>query len=149
MAVKIAADLHDGLGPAVCGADPAIYVCGAYASAESLASEDAVRMARCRTPTQHRRSHRLNAATTTSAEPDNAGLDIGPATKRSWAAARGDAGGHCRRTQDLCAFTIEFDLTNARRYDIVFEHSTRGGAEVARRAHNPKVVGSNPTPATH
>ena len=25
---------------------------------------------------------------------------------------------------------------------------TRGGAVVARRAHNPKVVGSNPTPAT-
>jgi hypothetical protein len=26
--------------------------------------------------------------------------------------------------------------------------SSRGGAVVARRAHNPKVVGSNPTPAT-
>ena len=26
--------------------------------------------------------------------------------------------------------------------------SVRGGAVVARRAHNPKVVGSNPTPAT-
>ena len=25
----------------------------------------------------------------------------------------------------------------------------RGGAEVARRAHNPKVVGSNPAPATN
>ena len=25
---------------------------------------------------------------------------------------------------------------------------TRGGAEVARRAHNPKVAGSNPVPAT-
>ncbi len=25
----------------------------------------------------------------------------------------------------------------------------RGGAVVARRAHNPKVVGSNPTPATN
>ena len=24
---------------------------------------------------------------------------------------------------------------------------SRGGAVVARRAHNPKVVGSNPTPA--
>ncbi len=24
----------------------------------------------------------------------------------------------------------------------------RGGAEEARRAHNPEVVGSNPTPAT-
>ena len=27
--------------------------------------------------------------------------------------------------------------------------STRGGAVAARRAHNPKVVGSNPTPATN
>jgi hypothetical protein len=27
-------------------------------------------------------------------------------------------------------------------------HATRDGAAVARRAHNPKVVGSNPTPAT-
>ena len=27
-------------------------------------------------------------------------------------------------------------------------YTTRGGAVVARRAHNPKVVGSNPTPAT-
>ncbi len=26
---------------------------------------------------------------------------------------------------------------------------TRGGAVAARRAHNPKVVGSNPTPATN
>ena len=26
--------------------------------------------------------------------------------------------------------------------------SSRGGAAVARRAHNPKVVGSNPAPAT-
>jgi hypothetical protein len=26
--------------------------------------------------------------------------------------------------------------------------ATRGGAVEARRAHNPKVVGSNPTPAT-
>jgi hypothetical protein len=26
--------------------------------------------------------------------------------------------------------------------------TSRGGAVVARRAHNPKVVGSNPTPAT-
>jgi hypothetical protein len=25
---------------------------------------------------------------------------------------------------------------------------SRGGAVAARRAHNPKVVGSNPTPAT-
>ena len=28
-------------------------------------------------------------------------------------------------------------------------HSTRGGAVVARRAHNPKVSGSNPLPATN
>ena len=27
--------------------------------------------------------------------------------------------------------------------------TARGGAVVARRAHNPKVVGSNPTPATN
>ena len=27
-------------------------------------------------------------------------------------------------------------------------YATRDGAVVARRAHNPKVVGSNPTPAT-
>ncbi len=27
--------------------------------------------------------------------------------------------------------------------------TTRGGAVAARRAHNPKVVGSNPTPATN
>ncbi len=26
--------------------------------------------------------------------------------------------------------------------------TSRGGAAVARRAHNPKVVGSNPSPAT-
>ena len=26
---------------------------------------------------------------------------------------------------------------------------SRGGAVAARRAHNPKVVGSNPTPATN
>ena len=26
--------------------------------------------------------------------------------------------------------------------------ASRGGAVAARRAHNPKVVGSNPTPAT-
>ena len=32
------------------------------------------------------------------------------------------------------------------RYQSLF--TARGGAVVARRAHNPKVVGSNPTPAT-
>jgi hypothetical protein len=30
----------------------------------------------------------------------------------------------------------------------VYLSKTRGGAVEARRAHNPKVVGSNPTPAT-
>ncbi len=30
----------------------------------------------------------------------------------------------------------------------VSNNLTRGGAAAARRAHNPKVVGSNPTPAT-
>ena len=29
------------------------------------------------------------------------------------------------------------------------EITARGGAVAARRAHNPKVVGSNPTPATN
>ncbi len=32
--------------------------------------------------------------------------------------------------------------------DDVSRKSTRGGAVAARRAHNPKVVGSSPTPAT-
>jgi hypothetical protein len=31
---------------------------------------------------------------------------------------------------------------------VYFSYATRDGAVVARRAHNPKVVGSNPTPAT-
>ena len=31
----------------------------------------------------------------------------------------------------------------------VYLSRTRGGAVAARRAHNPKVVGSNPTPATN
>ena len=30
----------------------------------------------------------------------------------------------------------------------IIKNILRGGAEAARRAHNPKVVGSNPTPAT-
>ncbi len=29
-----------------------------------------------------------------------------------------------------------------------WQNTLRGGAVVARRAHNPKVVGSNPAPAT-
>ncbi len=32
---------------------------------------------------------------------------------------------------------------------IIHQDTLRGGAEVARRAHNPKVVGSNPAPATN
>ena len=35
------------------------------------------------------------------------------------------------------------------RFDSGLQHQiSRGGAVVARRAHNPKVVGSNPSPAT-
>ena len=30
---------------------------------------------------------------------------------------------------------------------VIITITMRGGAEAARRAHNPKVVGSNPTPA--
>ncbi len=50
-----------------------------------------------------------------------------------------------------------FDLHQAEHKTIHYPHknrrffvavATRGGAAVARRAHNPKVVGSNPTPAT-
>ncbi len=33
-------------------------------------------------------------------------------------------------------------------FAVPFEGILRGGAVVARRAHNPKVVGSNPAPAT-
>ena len=33
-------------------------------------------------------------------------------------------------------------------FAVLFEGILRGGAVVARRAHNPKVVGSNPAPAT-
>ena len=33
-------------------------------------------------------------------------------------------------------------------YRISYLETSRGGAAVARRAHNPKVVGSNPAPAT-
>jgi hypothetical protein len=41
-------------------------------------------------------------------------------------------------------------LTYARLSTKPYENecSTRGRAVVARRAHNPEVVGSNPTPAT-
>ena len=42
-------------------------------------------------------------------------------------------------------------LTYARLSTKPYENecSTRGRAVVARRAHNPEVVGSNPTPATN
>ena len=40
-----------------------------------------------------------------------------------------------------------FDLHQAEHK--TFFTTSRGGAAVARRAHNPKVVGSNPTPATN
>ena len=33
--------------------------------------------------------------------------------------------------------------------NVYFCKTLRGGAEVARWAHNPKVIGSNPVPATH
>ena len=39
------------------------------------------------------------------------------------------------------------DTTSVKSYTELYS-SSRGGAVVARRAHNPKVVGSNPTPAT-
>ena len=39
-------------------------------------------------------------------------------------------------------------VTASRGPGILRPHSTRGGAVVARRAHNPKVSGSNPLPAT-
>src|SRR4030042_1300752 len=41
-----------------------------------------------------------------------------------------------------------FHLHQAEHKNIHLRGSSRGGAAVARRAHNPKVVGSNPTPAT-
>gem|GEM_PF-1776748 len=41
-----------------------------------------------------------------------------------------------------------FDLHQAEHKTIHLLPIPRGGAAVARRAHNPKVVGSNPTPAT-
>ncbi len=45
-----------------------------------------------------------------------------------------------------CLYTSGIDRTKCACYNIVI--SARGGAAVARRAHNPEVVGSNPTPAT-
>ncbi len=43
---------------------------------------------------------------------------------------------------------LEIVLTPLR-YRAIIMIATRGGAVAARRAHNPKVVGSNPTPATN
>ena len=40
------------------------------------------------------------------------------------------------------SFALQFSRCTAR------SHASRGGAVVARRAHNPKVRGSNPFPAT-
>ena len=43
-----------------------------------------------------------------------------------------------------------FDLPQAEHKTSICIHCTaRGGAAVARRAHNPKVGGSNPPPATN
>ena len=39
-------------------------------------------------------------------------------------------------------------LTGIYQRGIIATHSMRGRAAVARQAHNLKVVGSNPTPAT-
>ena len=42
-----------------------------------------------------------------------------------------------------------FDSKNKRnRKKVIFATSLRGRAVVARRAHNPEAVGSNPAPAT-
>ena len=40
-------------------------------------------------------------------------------------------------------------LTGAGQNGIIEIYSSRGGAVAARRAHNPKVIGSNPIPATN
>ena len=40
-------------------------------------------------------------------------------------------------------------LCTANKRTKVRKNILRGGAEVARWAHNPKVVGSNPAPATN
>ncbi len=45
-----------------------------------------------------------------------------------------------------CLYTSGIDRTKCACYNIVI--SARGGAAVARRAHNPEVAGSNPAPAT-
>ena len=45
---------------------------------------------------------------------------------------------------------VVFDLTGLSGYAIMplAQSTTRGGAVAARRAHNPKVTGSSPVPAT-
>ena len=46
---------------------------------------------------------------------------------------------------------IRFRLTSPIRHGIIggLNQSMRGGAVAARRAHNPKVAGSSPAPATY
>ena len=48
----------------------------------------------------------------------------------------------CINERILCFLTLSLLVG-------VYLSRTRGGAVAARRAHNPKVVGSNPTPATN
>ena len=40
-------------------------------------------------------------------------------------------------------------LTDTKKSVLLRPQTLRGRAVVARRAHNPEVVGSSPTPATH
>ena len=43
---------------------------------------------------------------------------------------------------------LTYIKSHAQRVPVSLFGTSRDGAVVARRAHNPKVVGSNPTPAT-
>ena len=43
---------------------------------------------------------------------------------------------------------VTFNLDVVQNGSIIREHSMRGRAEAARQAHNLKVIGSNPIPAT-
>ena len=55
------------------------------------------------------------------------------------------------RRQVQAEQSVQLSRTNGRGLDLLHRDNTilsRGGAVAARRAHNPKVVGSNPTPAT-
>ena len=48
-------------------------------------------------------------------------------------------------------FAPDFEKRNAKKESHIFDfqfNRVRGRAVVARRAHNPEVVGSNPSPAT-